>query len=158
MSLVVVSEDWILSRPYVREQFESSGGTESNCAARELARFFTLTRSTDRPLALINPNIDVLWHTFIEFTEDYGDFCIKNFGYFIHHRARTSTSLVPIKSIRYFYDEYLHFFGELPPIWETGAPSEITAYGRRMTNNLPDQLRWSGWPGRIDVLNSGCRH
>jgi hypothetical protein len=158
MSVVTIAENWMLSRPYVREQFEGGGGRDADSAALELARFFTLTKSTDRPLAMVNPNIDKLWHTFIEFTEDYGTFCIDNFGYIIHHRARTSTSLVPIESIRTFYEEYSKGFGELPSAWKIDTPSEIIAYGRGLTEDISEKLRWSGWPGRTTPLRVLQQH
>lgn len=32
--------------------------------------------------------IDMMWHTFLLFTEDYSDFCERYFGFFIHHNPR----------------------------------------------------------------------
>ncbi|MGZ3694784.1 MAG: glycine-rich domain-containing protein [Bdellovibrionota bacterium] len=32
--------------------------------------------------------IDMMWHTFLLFTEDYAAFCQKFFGFFIHHNPR----------------------------------------------------------------------
>ncbi len=29
--------------------------------------------------------VDEMWHTFILFTKDYHDFCMKYFGFFLHH-------------------------------------------------------------------------
>jgi hypothetical protein len=33
--------------------------------------------------------IDMMWHTFILFTEDYARFCQTYFGFFIHHHPKT---------------------------------------------------------------------
>lgn len=33
--------------------------------------------------------VDLMWHTFLLYTEDYADFCQKYFGFFIHHRPRS---------------------------------------------------------------------
>ena len=33
--------------------------------------------------------IDMMWHTFILFTQDYAGFCDKYFGTFIHHQPKT---------------------------------------------------------------------
>jgi hypothetical protein len=33
--------------------------------------------------------IDMMWHTFILFTQDYAEFCDKYFGTFIHHQPKT---------------------------------------------------------------------
>jgi len=32
--------------------------------------------------------IDLMWHTFLLYTEDYAEFCDKHFGFFIHHHPR----------------------------------------------------------------------
>ena len=32
--------------------------------------------------------IDLMWHTFLLFTEDYARFCEQHFGIFVHHRPR----------------------------------------------------------------------
>jgi hypothetical protein len=32
--------------------------------------------------------IDLMWHTFLLFTEDYAAFCARYFGFFVHHRPR----------------------------------------------------------------------
>lgn len=33
--------------------------------------------------------IDEMWHNFILFTKEYNDFCINNFGYYMHHQPTT---------------------------------------------------------------------
>jgi hypothetical protein len=33
--------------------------------------------------------IDMMWHTFLLFTQDYARFCAKYFGFFVHHQPRT---------------------------------------------------------------------
>lgn len=33
--------------------------------------------------------IDLMWHTFVIFTDDYARFCKKYFGFFVHHHPRT---------------------------------------------------------------------
>lgn len=32
--------------------------------------------------------IDLMWHTFLLYTEDYADFCDHYFGFFIHHKPK----------------------------------------------------------------------
>jgi hypothetical protein len=32
--------------------------------------------------------IDLMWHTFLLFTEDYSEFCERHFGFFVHHYPR----------------------------------------------------------------------
>ena len=140
--------NWLGRRPFVREQFEVAGGLNADSSAAELARFFALTRVTDEPLAMINPNIDLLWHKFLEFTAEYEQFCSQEFGGIIHHLPRTSTTPVPDLAVRNFYDQYAKYFGALPAAWEAGTPTAVTRYGRRQSDALPADFRWSGWPGR----------
>ena len=148
-------EYWLEARPFVREQFLAAGGYEPELAGRELARFFLLTTRTDNPIAIINPNIDLLWHKFIEFTEEYGTFCRAEFGDLVHHRSRTATTPVPDEAVRNFYDQYTAAFGSIPDVWESGTPPAISEYGRRLVKSLPCELRWSGWPGRsINALHN----
>jgi hypothetical protein len=30
-----------------------------------------------------------MWHTFLLFTKDYSEFCMRHFGFFIHHTPQT---------------------------------------------------------------------
>ena len=32
--------------------------------------------------------IDLMWHTFLLYTEDYADFCERYFGFFVHHKPK----------------------------------------------------------------------
>ena len=134
--------------PGLRFRFEQSGGVEFEKAAKELHRFFCLTRHTDEPIAMISPNIDKLWHRLIEFTETYSQFCEETFGETIHHRARTPQTAVPDEAVRNFYRLYEEWYGPLPEIWEVGAPTNMVAFGRNMVDQLSPEIAWSGWPGR----------
>lgn len=139
--------------PQLREHYAAAGGTDADAAADALSRFFELTRRTDAPLAMISPKVDLLWHRFIEFTEDYGGFCEQEYGAMIHHRPRTAATPVPDQAVRNFYSAYVAEFGhEIPPIWERGVPAEVVAYGRGKAERLPSNYRWSGWPGRAAAI------
>lgn len=54
----------------------------------DLKRFLYLCASTDEPLAP-SEMIDEAWHNFILFTKDYGTFCKRYAGRFIHHFPKT---------------------------------------------------------------------
>lgn len=43
------------------------------------------------PVPLFNEAnaIDLMWHTFLLYTEDYANFCGMNFGFFVHHQPRS---------------------------------------------------------------------
>lgn len=139
---------WIEGFPQVREHYEAAGGERPDDVAKELGRFFALTRTTDAPLAMLSPNVDLMWHKFIEFTEEYQPFCEREFGELIHHRPRTAASPVPAQAVRNLYQAYEARFGDLPELWEEGVPPEVIAYARGRSDTLPPNYRWSGWPGR----------
>jgi hypothetical protein len=54
---------------------------------RDVKRFlwmYSISKESISPPLLV----DLGWHHFILFTEDYQDFCKEYFGYFIHHRPQ----------------------------------------------------------------------
>lgn len=67
---------------------------ESNIIFEDLIRFIWMNKnisnlSLDESVCNIDPAIvviDEMWHTFILHTKDYIDFCMKNFGSYIHHQ------------------------------------------------------------------------
>ena len=67
---------------------------------QDMLRFLTLCDQRDeqgKGLPFLAPPeaIDVAWHHFILFTEDYAVFCTQYFGRFIHHRPATSRDVMP---------------------------------------------------------------
>lgn len=148
---------WLREYPHVWERFAGvySSTTPDNEVATELLRFFELTKVTDFPMAMVSPSIDKLWHTFIEFTEDYTLFCEQRYGRYIHHRPRTSRTPVPQQAIRNFYSAYQKVYGDRPRLWDIDVPREIELYGIGTLDFIPDNLRWSGWPGSSSHCNSG---
>lgn len=80
----------------------------------ELKRFLALCASgPEREYGMCGP-VDDLWHSFIVDTMNYGDFCQKFAGRFIHH--------VPGQSEESFagyvrlLQDYERVFGQIPPI------------------------------------------
>jgi hypothetical protein len=112
---------------------------------REFKRFIKLVMVGEKPLAMVNERIDRLWHTFILFTPQYREFCIRVWGRFIDHQPRTEETPVPLSAIANFFDAYHHEFGQLHPIWREnilaatgdGASDEHASIGLN--------FRWSGW-------------
>ena len=51
--------------------------------------------------------IDNIWHSFLLFTQDYEDFCLKFFNRFLHHRPVSEEQPHPSKEVR---KELLHHF------------------------------------------------
>lgn len=137
--------------PWALERFIGSGGTSPNVAAMALDRFFTLTRINDLPLAMISRNIDLLWHTLIEHTELYGSFCVKRYGHLIHHRPRSAALPLDISAVRNFYVAYSTEFGPPGAEWEADAPADLVRFGKGLSSEVPQAVRWSGWPGLLDT-------
>jgi len=141
-------ESWLQSFPWVRDRYLEQGGTDVEECAHELERFFELTRKTNLPLAMISRQVDLLWHTFIQFTESYAAFCQSRFGEMIHHRSRTPHSPVPDAAVRNFVKAYERNFGPLTERWIETAEPALLAFALGKTDSLDPAARWSGWPGR----------
>jgi hypothetical protein len=127
---------------------QSNDESEFDDILRWLTEFFALTRETALPLAMLSKKADRLWHYFICCTEAYYEYCYKHFGYFIHHRPRTSASPVPPESMRHFISTYERCCGKLPPFWLSEVPTEVAAYATGRSEVIPMSFQWSGWPGR----------
>jgi len=52
--------------------------------------YFKLRLKHGQAIAMPSRAVDVLWHEFIVFTQDYQAFCHKAFGEFLHHRPFSS--------------------------------------------------------------------
>lgn len=57
--------------------------------------------------------LDDMWHTFLLFTQDYQQFCLNHFGYFIHHHPFDENDKVAIDQ-RYELEltRYLHYIND----------------------------------------------
>lgn len=106
--------------PYLQEKLaadDKMSGQLYQQAVIEFKRFLALIIIGVRPLGMISPLIDEVWHQFILFTRQYAKFCAEIFGYFVHHQPRTSHTPLPKGSGKTFVAAYTEFFGELPDIW-----------------------------------------
>lgn len=71
-------------------------------------------------LGMHSPEVDEIWHNFIVFTREYGEFCQRVAGQMIHHRPNTSRRpQLPPTSVPTFEEVYRAFFGPVPPIWRS---------------------------------------
>lgn len=72
--------------PLVHRMVDKHGWTEdkASLAFHDLKCFMYIAAESDRPVA---PSIviDEIWHEFILFTREYGQFCSTLLGRFIHH-------------------------------------------------------------------------
>ncbi|MDO8622261.1 MAG: hypothetical protein Q7R80_03455 [bacterium] len=70
----------------VRRYAEDHGLQEAEAVRDfdELVRFLTICSSTPERCAP-SEALDEVWHTFIQFTREYREFCLSNFGRMIDH-------------------------------------------------------------------------
>lgn len=76
-----------------REQFPVSE-REANSIFRELKKWLWLCASAPTPGRLGVTDqmliIDEMWHTFLMYTREYHEFCLRSFGRFLHHAPTTT--------------------------------------------------------------------
>lgn len=114
----------------------------------EFKKFMFLVGVSDRPIAMIGPKPDAVWHQFILFTHEYASFCQRTVGFFVHHLPDTVKTPVPVEAGENFLSTYERYFGELPVVWlEAMSPETIAYYSNRPLSGKPP-TRWSGWTGR----------
>jgi hypothetical protein len=114
----------------------------------ELRKFLALPKTCDGPLAVMSHAVDGLWHTFINHTPQYAEFCEANYGRFLHHQPRSATYPVPVAAISNFYLTYPKVHGDVPDVWfEDIPPAHVAAVALGQVPSAVQQLKWSGWTG-----------
>jgi hypothetical protein len=87
-------------------------------AVKEFKKYMALIALGHTEIGMASQEVDEIWHNFILFTREYGEFCEKVCGRIIHHRPNTSRRpQLPDGSIAGFLSAYMKFFGDPPPIW-----------------------------------------
>lgn len=119
---------------------------EIDIAIDEFKKFLTLIAMDIKPLAMISPKVDEVWHQFILFTDKYELFCNEIMGKFIHHKPNTITDPVPLLAIKNIISGYQSNFGEIPNFWFEELDNESILYFKGKKNNIIP-LKWSGWTG-----------
>lgn len=106
---------------FVIERVEQKGEVAPHLideAAREFKKYVALVALGHTDIGMSSPEVDEIWHNFILFTREYGEFCDEVCGRFIHHRPVTSRSPgLSDSSAADFAYAYTKLFGELPAIW-----------------------------------------
>lgn len=120
---------------------------EIDVAIEEFKKFLSLIAMEIKPLAMISPKVDEVWHQFILFTEKYNDFCEKIMGRFIHHKPNTSIDPVPLIAIDNVINGYKLNFGTIPEIWYEGLDKDSIKYYQGNRENIKPPKKWSGWTG-----------
>lgn len=99
-------------------------------AAVEFKKFMVLAGLGIKPLAIIGPVLDELWHQFILFTSPYRKFCEDAVGTFIDHQPCSRSAPVPRLALagQNFFLSYEKFFGSLPGVWFEGMDKQTRGY------------------------------
>lgn len=77
------------------QEDEGMSKTEAEILFKDVLRFLILSARGGKKL-LPSKRIDIAWHTFILFTEDYHNFCYKFFDRFLHHRPLSKEMIAKV--------------------------------------------------------------
>jgi len=116
-------------------------------AEYEFKRFITLVALGNKPMAMISPLIDEVWHQFILFTNEYKEFCERTVGRFINHLPDTPFTPIPEVAGINFLGAYRNHFGALEKIWFSGMRKETLEFYKNPNPVGKPPQRWSGWTG-----------
>lgn len=110
---------------FVIERVQSEGTIAPHliCSAvTEFKKYMALISLGHTNLGMLSQEVDEIWHNFILFTREYGEFCETTCGQMVHHRPNTSRRphLSPA-SISNFTEAYTTFFGPIPTIWQNSG-------------------------------------
>lgn len=102
-------------------RFQTKLGLSQEAAEQlftDTKRFLYLCAVSDKPIAP-NETLDFGWHQFLLYSEEYADFCMQNFGRFIHHCPVRPDSTTPKgeMSRRAIVLAQTVFGGTLSPNW-----------------------------------------
>lgn len=169
-----MSQKQILKLSFVKSRLVETGKldiSEWTQASTEFHRFIQLACRYRKPLAMIGPKVDLVWHEFILFTEKYAQFCKKEIGFFFHHNPNSPSTPVTAKAISNFFFLYQKDFGDIPSIWFSGLTNsqikrlkkvesicgnlaESVKAQHQAAERASEVLKWSGWIPRLnDVAN-----
>jgi hypothetical protein len=130
---------------------------EAEALFREVKRYIVLTRSDCTKIwAMHSLRIDEAWHQFILFTKEYGEFCQRYFGSYVHHAPSNAPKseeekTIETASLSMFHERYVQLFRSSPPdLWNDANGIRPT---RRLLNQRAGQLAIQGDGEMIDLLS-----
>lgn len=85
-------------------------------------------RSKKKRVAMTSEIIDEVWHTFMLFTQEYHKFSKMLIGDYIHHTPNTGDARFGPDAVKYFYENYQKYFGDLHPVWKLKLLETNLAY------------------------------
>jgi len=124
--------------------------SEDECAMaeREFKRFILMIGMDIKPIAMISPTLDEVWHQMVLFTRRYVRFCRETVGFFIHHTPETPENPIPVEAAIRLMVNYERLFGPMPSVWFSGMTAELQRYYEARPFRVKPPVRWSGWTGR----------
>lgn len=120
---------------------------ERDIAEREFKRFLLLIALDVKPIAMISPKLDDVWHQLVLFTRRYEAFCLDTVGFFVHHTPETGDDPIPVQAATNLLLSYERLFGPMPDIWFSGMTRELRRYYQVRPLGSKPKLCWSGWTG-----------
>ncbi|MBR0734528.1 hypothetical protein JQ582_42010 [Bradyrhizobium japonicum] len=130
---------------------------EADALFREVKRYIVLTRSDRTKIwSMHSLRIDEAWHQFILFTTEYGDFCQRYFGSYVHHCPSNAPKSAEEKTIEtaswsMFRERYIQLFGSPPPdLWNDANGIRPT---QRVMNDDAGELVTRDADGMINLLS-----
>lgn len=123
----------------------------------EVKRYLVLARVDRHEVSweMYSRRVDEVWHQFILYTGEYGEFCDRYFGEFVHHRPSNAPAMPARRSLRpstfaSFGARYQEMYGQaLPECW---TDANCVSLDRRVINDEAGRLAVSeGW-GRVSLI------
>jgi hypothetical protein len=130
---------------------------EAEALFREVKRYIVLTRFDRTKIwAMHSLRIDEIWHQFILFTKEYGEFCQRFFGNYVHHAPSNAPKseeekAIEIATLSMFRERYGQLYGSPPPdLWND---AESVTPSRRVLNQRAGQLATRYNDDMVDLLS-----
>lgn len=113
----------------------------------EYRRFLTLNLIHGSHVSMYSKAVDQMWHAHILHTEEYGMFCHRAFGYYLHHEPESETSRSSV-SAEAFLKKYEAAFGKTDmefyrPWWSKLAPGIFQSQPLRLCVSTGPQKNMS---------------
>jgi hypothetical protein len=129
---------------------------EAGALFTEVKRYLVLNQvDRSKTWKMYSLRVDEAWHQFVLFTVEYGAFCNRYFGHYVHHAPSNAPDpgferRTPEATFAEFGDRYREIFGaDLPDIWDD---SSCVRPHRRVLNDRAGNLGLHSADGMVDLI------
>ena len=136
-----------------------ASAVEGEMLFTEVKRYLVLTRLDPHiSWQMYSTRVDEVWHQFVLFTREYGNFCDRHLGGFAHHRPGNAPELPSDhqserSTFRSFAARYREVFGqELPECWKDERSITLA---RRLISDKAHRLVISEDAERVSLVDEG---